>query len=267
MVLLRLNDNGPRVVELQNLLNQRINAGLPLTGIFGPLTHRAVIQFQTSVGLNPDGIVGSDTWAALTNTKPIKVEDRVRTFYIIAGHDLVRDPGAVNNNLGLTEAREAVWMRDAIANQMRNSGAVVIIDNDNWNLQQTINDLFARVKPWDVILDIHFNAATPAAVGTEAFVSDPCTNEENTIAHNICVITNRVLGVPIRANFTPALLPGVKYETATRHKRLGILRPNCQNVLWEICFISNDNEMRVYQQRRSELANQVANYLLTLIGN
>jgi peptidoglycan hydrolase-like protein with peptidoglycan-binding domain len=34
-------------------------------GIFGPITQSAVIAFQNAAGLNPDGIVGPLTWAAM----------------------------------------------------------------------------------------------------------------------------------------------------------------------------------------------------------
>ena len=259
MVLLRQNDTGERVVELQQLLNLAINANLSLTGIYGPLTRAAVLNFQRTNNLVADGIVGPITWAAL-NKRTVEVAPE-RNFYIIAGHDLVRDPGAVNHALNLTEAREAVSLRDSITQKLQPLGATVINDNDSWNLAKTINKIISKVKPNDILIDIHFNAATPAARGVEAFVSDPCTQTENEIAHQLCAITNDVLGIPIRQNWTPSLLPGVKYETATRHKRLGILRPNCQNILWEVCFISNDIEIKNYLNLRDVLATKVANYL------
>ena len=41
----------------------------PVDGLYGPLTQQAVIGFQASHGLLVDGIVGSDTWAALTSSR------------------------------------------------------------------------------------------------------------------------------------------------------------------------------------------------------
>ena len=63
---LRLGDTGDDVALLQNLLSER---GFPVVddGIFGPMTDLAVRDFQRSVGLVVDGIVGPITWEALLN--------------------------------------------------------------------------------------------------------------------------------------------------------------------------------------------------------
>ena len=62
---LRVGDSGPAVVDLQNLL------GIAATGEFSPVTELAVRAFQTSRNIRIDGIVGSETWGALTQT-PLK---------------------------------------------------------------------------------------------------------------------------------------------------------------------------------------------------
>jgi LysM repeat protein len=63
--LLRQGNTGPDVVDLQTRLrNMGFDPG-PIDGIFGPTTHAAVIAFQRSRGLVPDGLVGVLTWTAL----------------------------------------------------------------------------------------------------------------------------------------------------------------------------------------------------------
>lgn len=53
------------VTEAQKILQgQGYNVG-PIDGNFGPQTRAAVIAFQKTKGLTPDGIIGPDTWAAL----------------------------------------------------------------------------------------------------------------------------------------------------------------------------------------------------------
>ncbi|MGE0494521.1 MAG: peptidoglycan-binding protein [Vulcanimicrobiota bacterium] len=50
-----------RVRRLQQLLNQRAEAGLEVDGKFGPRTERAVAEFQHENGIRPNGQVGSRT--------------------------------------------------------------------------------------------------------------------------------------------------------------------------------------------------------------
>ena len=75
--LLKLGASGAAVVTLQTKLRDRaldspFNADSPrnfnpgtIDGIFGIGTKQALIAFQKSVGLIPDGIAGKNTWAAL----------------------------------------------------------------------------------------------------------------------------------------------------------------------------------------------------------
>ena len=62
---IRVGARGDDVARIQRCLNSVNNAGLNPDGIFGPLTQAAVMNFQRSRGLNPDGVVGPLTWAAL----------------------------------------------------------------------------------------------------------------------------------------------------------------------------------------------------------
>jgi N-acetylmuramoyl-L-alanine amidase len=50
---------GEHVVYLQGKLK------LTADGIFGPNTHRAVVDFQKANKLVADGIVGNNTWAVI----------------------------------------------------------------------------------------------------------------------------------------------------------------------------------------------------------
>ncbi len=65
MRVLRLGDTGPRVKRLQRRLNRlNFNPG-KIDGEFGPATEAAVLAFQRSEALLPDGIVGARTARAL----------------------------------------------------------------------------------------------------------------------------------------------------------------------------------------------------------
>jgi D-alanyl-D-alanine carboxypeptidase (penicillin-binding protein 5/6) len=64
---LKLGSSGTMVEALQRTLNARMkpSPGLGADGDFGPMTERAVIDFQKSQGLKANGVVGKETWAAL----------------------------------------------------------------------------------------------------------------------------------------------------------------------------------------------------------
>jgi hypothetical protein len=61
---IRKGDQGVLVSELQRLLNQ-YGYGLVVDGKFGAKTYNALRMFQSSVGLDSDGVCGPKTWDAL----------------------------------------------------------------------------------------------------------------------------------------------------------------------------------------------------------
>lgn len=65
MPLLKKGSSGPDVLKLQTTLKQLGFDPHGVDGIFGPGCQAAVIAFQKSKGLTPDGIVGPATMAAL----------------------------------------------------------------------------------------------------------------------------------------------------------------------------------------------------------
>lgn len=67
--VLELGDQGPAVRQLQNALRRAGHADLTADGEFGRTTHDAVRTFQAEQSLHADGIVGPDTWDALTNRR------------------------------------------------------------------------------------------------------------------------------------------------------------------------------------------------------
>ncbi len=64
---LQLGSQGGDVSALQSLLAAK-NFVIVVDGDFGPTTSAAVKQFQASQGMQADGVVGPQTWNALTHT-------------------------------------------------------------------------------------------------------------------------------------------------------------------------------------------------------
>lgn len=93
---LRRGSRGDDVADLQARLNSAGVADPPLAvdRIFGPLTQAAVREYQGSHDLDPDGIVGPLTWAALDGgggggggDGPVPVTDPLAGIVTIVGHD------------------------------------------------------------------------------------------------------------------------------------------------------------------------------------
>ena len=62
---LRKGDSGEDVRDLQETLTELGYGCGDIDGKFGTKTKNAVVAFQTDAGLDPDGVVGRKTWAAL----------------------------------------------------------------------------------------------------------------------------------------------------------------------------------------------------------
>jgi hypothetical protein len=64
-LLLEIGDTGNEVKELQQYLQSHGFSAGPVDGIFGDILKKAVVDFQTSMNLWADGIVGPSTRAIL----------------------------------------------------------------------------------------------------------------------------------------------------------------------------------------------------------
>jgi len=70
--LLKRGSRGDLVVWAQMHLVGSGERQLPVTGIFGLKTYRAVRSFQTGAGLRADGVIGSATWRRLLRVAPYR---------------------------------------------------------------------------------------------------------------------------------------------------------------------------------------------------
>ncbi|MEO1340373.1 MAG: peptidoglycan-binding protein [Cyanobacteria bacterium J06635_13] len=88
--LLKIGSSGAAVLTLQTKLRDRgFNPGT-VDGIFGRDTKQALIAFQRSVGLSPDGLAGKNTWAAL-NAGEIKRPVATGSFTVDAVSQMFYD--------------------------------------------------------------------------------------------------------------------------------------------------------------------------------
>ena len=172
-------------------------------------------------------------------------------IYLSAGHH-DKDSGAVSGKFierDLTKESRFLIESNLPSNQ-------VIKDKDF----ETNTQYQSRIKPasGSVLFDIHFNAGSPTATGTECYVNKVDFANKNSLSYKmadeICKVTSEILGIKNR---------GVKSEASSQHPRIGILNLKAGvSVLWEICFISSALDMAKYTQFKAKLNKEVALILL-----
>jgi N-acetylmuramoyl-L-alanine amidase len=151
-----------------------------------------------------------------------------------AGHGL-RDPGAENPRLGLNEHVEAYRIAWELRDVLEAEGHYVEFISCFQSLTDkvgTVNRLHA-VRPFDLALEIHFNAATnPDARGTE-------------VLHYSA--KNRGLAARISKQLSEAI--ATKDRGAVKRDNLAWLkRTNPPALIIETLFLHNDHEARKIQE-------------------
>lgn len=177
----------------------------------------------------------------------------MRKIFISAGHGNVpgKDMGAAGNNY--VEGKEAAILRELIARKLSNiHGITAVLDDDKNVLSDTLRYFKALTTPDSIVVDIHFNAGPTTATGTEVLIPSPASAFETQLAKQLCWVISDVLGVKNR---------GVKNELQSHHGRLGWLRLNGENILLEVCFISNASDMQRYVNNSQTLATAIAGVL------
>jgi len=86
---LRIGDHGAAVTQLQHFLSSLGHDVGPADGVFGPKTLAGLRQFQERQGLNPDGVIGSETRNAIH-----RVADSIPAAAVLDESGRVLRPGA-----------------------------------------------------------------------------------------------------------------------------------------------------------------------------
>ena len=116
-------------------------------------------------------------------------------IFISAGHNtggLKPDPGAVAN--GYTEAKLAIEIRDLVVKELRKDNNLKIVtDNDD----ERLGEYLSRIKTGNgsVVLEFHFDAASPAATGTTILIEAEADRLDKAFAKEIVDKTAEVLKI------------------------------------------------------------------------
>lgn len=178
-----------------------------------------------------------------------------KTLFIISGHSN-QDPGAVL--VPRKESEETIIMKELLLHALtivrpKDLNIEIWQDNNDDSLSTVISKVNKKAKEGDILLDIHFNAAGESAKGTEVFIKTTASTKTKIIANRIVELTSKMLSTPNR---------GIKLETQTRHKRLGILHSKAHSILWEVEFITNKDFMSQYDILKERLSLGIANILI-----
>jgi len=174
----------------------------------------------------------------------------MRTVFISAGHSNTpgRDMGAVGN--GYIEGRLTVELRNLVITELAKLGIKAERDGDNSVTIETVNFIKKKLlAPNSILVDFHFNAATPAATGAEVIIPASFSAFERDMADELSAYIAVTLGIRNR---------GRKTEAQTARGKLAWMRSAGENILPEICFITNPGDMTSYQNKKGELAKGIA---------
>jgi len=174
-------------------------------------------------------------------------------IFISAGHNpkgIKTDSGAVGN--GYTEANLAVEFRNLVIGHLKKNNTPYVSDNDDERLSQYLE----RIKTGNasVVLEFHFDASDkPTATGATSLVGIDADILDNAFAKELVEVTSFRLGIKNR---------GVINEAQSHRGRLGLMRENGIVCLLELCFISNPNDIKAYQENKEVLAKEIAEIVI-----
>ena len=171
---------------------------------------------------------------------------------VTAGHNSISDPGAVNGKI--KEAEIATDMRNMVAVYLKNAGITVRTDGEG-SENQILTKACKLIAGAKVAVEFHCNAAAnKTAKGVEA-LSQP---KDKTISQQLCSAVSSVMGNPLRGD------KGWKAEGSGQHSRLAYVSNG--GIILELFFISNDDELALWQQKKWLVAKAVANTLTKYVG-
>lgn len=189
----------------------------------------------------------------------------MRKVFISAGHSSkigknqlgkIIDNGACAN--GFIEGVEAAELRNIIYTELKKLGLTASVDKDDSILADTLRAFKNLTTKDSIVVDIHFNSSSAAATGTETLVPDNPTQFEKDLAEAVNSSIVKTLGLKSR---------GVKTEASSHHGRLVFFRLTGENILLEVCFISNKSDMEAYRKNRFVLGKNIAEVIFKFANN
>ncbi|MEX0991290.1 MAG: peptidoglycan-binding protein [Actinomycetota bacterium] len=172
---------GDDILTLQRKLNALGFDAWKDDGIFGPHVDAAVREFQTNVGLEPDGIVGLETLEALERLRAdveapsrarVREAESMREMTTLVGAIIAIDPGhgpgdpGASGPGGFVEHAATARLAAALARELGRRGAEPILLRDGLDDPSTGERArAANTADAAVCISLHLNDGEPAAEG------------------------------------------------------------------------------------------------------
>jgi peptidoglycan hydrolase-like protein with peptidoglycan-binding domain len=170
-------NSGTEVTAVQERLQQLGYFKANITGYFGPVTKEAVIQFQKDKGLEPDGIVGTNTLAALGGQS----QPRLQPIKDVSSKPLPPPRPVAESSptyLGLgSNGPEVSAIQESLAAAGFPSGARGVFDEATQKAVMRFQE--ARGLTVDGVIGPKTRAALPAVGG-----SNPASKPRNTLSRS-----------------------------------------------------------------------------------
>lgn len=169
-----------------------------------------------------------------------------RKLFISAGHGGT-DPGAVSGSY--VERDLNIELRNLLVAELSKLGVTAVTDPNKNALAQTLAWLRGKFGSKDVLLDIHFNSFhDTSAKGSEIIIPDASSKFESDLAF---ALLKALTDIGFRSR-------GVRPESLTARRKLGWMRPNAENILIEVCFITSSSDMVLYVNSKNIIAKRLA---------
>lgn len=177
-------------------------------------------------------------------------------IFLTAGH-YDQDSGATAQ--GFKENKLTIELRDMTYEQIKrvDPEAEVWRDNDSDNLSKVIAKIKEIATAEDLLVEIHFDAATGKATGTTVLVANDARTRSRQIAEDLAIGVSGTIGIRNR---------GVKNESESQHTRLGILHTKASSALLEVGFIDSE-DMFKYEAKKECVAKEIALIILKHLNN
>ena len=187
--------------------------------------------------------------------------NKQKVITVTSGHANVIKPdsgalGKTKDGKVLKEADLAMMLRNAILHHLQQDKDIVTRCDGYGNTNLPLKDALKLIEGSDFAIELHFNGASnPKANGVECIVSQ----KDTLIGQRLSKAVTSVTGWKLRG------AKGVIREEDSARGRLAYVQDGA--CILEVAFISNPDEMEVFNQKYWLIAKSISEVLIDYVKN